>query len=219
MQINTASNKKSGSAIHIDKYPDECPYCHRGIDPNYLSGFHNFEKNVVHLSFFCPRLDCGSYFIGEYAVNYNANFCLARTLLGSIKQKEFSETILNISPDFVDIFYQASTAEQGGLNQICGVGYRKALEFLIKDYIISKDSELKETVEKLLLGKCINDYIKNDRIKDISKRAVWIGNDETHYVRKWIGKNIQDLKLLIDLTVHWIETEALTDKMISSMPE
>ena len=78
---------------------------------------------------------------------------------------------------------------------------------------------LQETVEKLLLGKCINDYLKNDRIKDIAKRATWIGNDETHYVRKWIGKNITDLKLLIDLTVHWIETEDLTDKMISSMPE
>ena len=93
------------------------------------------------------------------------------------------------------------------------------MEFLVKDYIIYKDNNLKETVEKLLLGRCINEHIINEKIKDIAKRATWIGNDETHYVRKWIGKSITDLKLLINLTVHWIETEDLTEKMISSLPE
>jgi hypothetical protein len=33
----------------------------------------------------------------------------------------------------VEIAQQASDAEQYGLDQIAGVGYRKALEFLIKD--------------------------------------------------------------------------------------
>lgn len=219
MQINVTSNRKQGTSVFIDKYPDECPHCHRGVDPTFLNGFRHFDNHLLHLSFFCPRLDCNKYFIGEYEEDNSDHFYLTKTYLGRHKQKEFSETILGISPDFVEIYYQASTAEQNGLNQICGVGYRKALEFLIKDYIIYKNNNLKDTVEKILLGKCINDYIKNDKIKDIAKRATWLGNDETHYVRKWIGKNITDLKLLIDLTVHWIETEDLTDKMISSMPE
>ena len=70
-----------------------------------------------------------------------------------------------------------------------------------------------------MLGKCINEHIENQKLKDIAKRATWLGNDETHYVRKWQGKNITDLKLLIDLTVHWIETEILTEKLIAEMPE
>lgn len=41
-------------------------------------------------------------------------------------------------------------------------------------------------------------------IKEMAKRAVWLGNDETHYVRKWEDKDIQDLKNLIDLTVYFI---------------
>ncbi len=122
--------------------------------------FRHFEKGLLHLAFFCPRLDCNSYFIGEYEQERSDNFYLTRTLLGRLKQKEFSETIIGISSDFVEIFYQAKSAEQNGLNQICGVGYRKALEFLIKDYIVYKDNNLQETVEKLLLGKCISDYIK-----------------------------------------------------------
>jgi hypothetical protein len=219
MQLTVNTNKKQGSPVHVDKYPDECPYCHRGIDPTFLNGFRNFENETLHLAFFCPRLDCNNYFIGKYAFGHSDYFYFDHILLGWLKQKGFSQIITDISPDFTEIYRQASIAEQGELDQICGVGYRKALEFLIKDYVIYKDSSLKETVEKILLGKCINDYIKNDRLKDISKRATWLGNDETHYVRKWIGKNITDLKLLIDLTVHWIETENLTDKIILSMPE
>jgi len=49
-----------------------------------------------------------------------------------------------------------------------------------------------------MLSACIQQYIDNEKIKLVSKRAVWIGNDETHYVRKWIEKDIEDLKRLID---------------------
>jgi len=52
MQINVTSNRKQGSGIYINKYPDECPFCHRGIDPNFLNGFRHFEKGLLHLAFF-----------------------------------------------------------------------------------------------------------------------------------------------------------------------
>jgi hypothetical protein len=147
------------------------------------------------------------------------NFELIRTYLGIHQGKTFPDIIKNISENFIETYRQASVAEQNDLDQICGPGYRKALEFLIKDYIIYKDISLKESVEKLLLGKCIDAYITNDKIKDIAKRAAWLGNDETHYIRKWIHKDINDLKMLIDLTIHWIEMENLTEQMISSMPD
>ena len=51
------------------------------------------------------------------------------------------------------------------------------------------------------------------------KRAVWLGNDETHYVRKWEDKDISDLKRLIKLTVNWIENNLLTQDYMSTMEE
>ena len=69
------------------------------------------------------------------------------------------------------------------------------------------------------MASCINDYVDNSKIKTVSKRAVWLGNDETHYVRKWEGKNLHDLKTLIDLTLHWIEMEKLTESFEAEMPE
>ena len=103
--------------------------------------------------------------------------------------------------------------------EICGVGYRKAIEFLIKDYTIGKDPASRITIEKKMLMVCINDYVDDNRIKSVAKRAVWLGNDETHYVKKWAGKNLGDLKKLIDLTVHWIEMEKLSESFEADMPD
>ena len=117
------------------------------------------------------------------------------------------------------IYNQAFSAEQYNLTEICGVGYRKALEFLIKDYLIINNPDETEKIQKKLLGSCISEYIDNTRLKSVAKRAVWLGNDETHYIRKWETKDLQDLKKLIELTLHWIEMETLSESLESEMPE
>lgn len=53
----------------------------------------------------------------------------------------------------------------------------------------------------------------------MASRAVWLGNDETHYTRKWEDKDINDLKSIIELTLHWIESEIRTQKLLEDMPE
>jgi len=54
-------------------------------------------------------------------------------------------------------------------------------------------------------------------VKDCVERAVWLGNDETHYVRKWEASDISDLKMLIDLTAHWMTSELLTERYLKDM--
>jgi hypothetical protein len=46
-----------------------------------------------------------------------------------------------------------------------------------------------------------------------------LGNDETHYVRKWEDKDLTDLKTVIELTLHWIEMAEMTDSVMNDMPE
>ena len=108
-----------------------------------------------------------------------------------------------------------------GLNQICGVGYRKALEFIIKDYLLMNisDESKRDSIRKKFLGNCIKEDVSSTNIKEVAKRAVWLGNDETHYTRIWIEKDVSDLKHLIDLTIRWIENEIETQRLLASMPE
>jgi hypothetical protein len=44
-----------------------------------------------------------------------------------------------------------------------------------------------------------------------------LGNDETHYVREWADKDLQDLKRIIKVTLHWLEMEAEHEKYESEM--
>lgn len=130
-----------------------------------------------------------------------------------INFREFDSLIKNLSNEFVNIYIQAEQAEKEGLLKICGMAYRKALEFLIKDYLISKlkSNEEKELIKNKFLGKCIEEDIKDPRIKEMAKRANWLGNDETHYIRKYEDKDLEDLKKLIEITIHFISIEKLSE--------
>lgn len=133
--------------------------------------------------------------------------------------REFNNEVKNISSQFVIIYNQAYTAEQQNLLEICGVGYRKAIEYLIKDYTIKENPEKEDNIKRMQLSNVISTYVNDPKIKSVAKRATWLGNDETHYVRKWNGKDLRDLKVLIELTVHWIEMEILTKSFENDMPD
>ena len=61
-------------------------------------------------------------------------FKITETSIGKPRLKQFHGEISELSENFVEIYGQSQVAENQGLNKICGVGYRKALEFLIKDF-------------------------------------------------------------------------------------
>ena len=48
----------------------------------------------------------------------------------------FTVVIQEISFDYCSIYNEAHKAEQQGYLQVCGPGYRKALEFLVKDFLL-----------------------------------------------------------------------------------
>ena len=116
---------------------------------------------------------------------------------------------------FYEIFAATQFAEEMGLKEICGMGYRKALEFLIRDYIKLTVDE--EKTKKLTLSTCINNYIDDPKIKEAVKRAVWLGNDETHYYRTWDDKDLQDLKILLHITMNFVDSNLTLERYTKEM--
>jgi hypothetical protein len=55
-------------------------------------------------------------------------------------------------------------------------------------------------------------------LKKIAKRAICLGNDETHVVRKWKEKDLQHLKDLIDITVVCIKRSEKIKSYNQEMP-
>lgn len=214
----------STTARPIDKFPDSCPFCHKGIKPEYKSGWFKYPE--IQAIFMCPFESCGKFFISYYTSLVESSSEKPKTMYNyirsvpyEIQKKEFSETIEKISLNLCNIFNEAKEAEERRLMEICGPGYRKALEFLIKDYLIREKGEKSEAVENKSLGKCIAEFIDDKRIKDCAKKVTWLGNGEICYFKKWQDKDLSDLKALIDLTVKWIESETLTRKIVEERHE
>jgi hypothetical protein len=128
------------------------------------------------------------------------------------KEEEFDEPIKRVSMNFVRIYNQAKEAEERGLKDICGIGYRKALEFLIKDYLIEINREKAEAIKKNhSLEQVINTYVTDHKIRFLTQRATWLGNDHAHYMKKWGDKEVEDLKNLIKASLHWISAEKVLE--------
>jgi hypothetical protein len=220
-----------GEKYHLDLEPEQCPICHFAIAPRTLIAVLSANpdrdagvKAYMDVAFQCVRRDCGSIFIGLYS-NHGLleeddeieSFEFYGVLPSMFRKPDLSEEITQLSPNFAEIYGQAAAAEHYMLNQIAGVGYRKALEFLIKDYCIYRHPDKKEEIKAKFLDKCIKTYVDDANIKDCAELATWLGNDETHYVRRWEDKDIKDLKALVNLTMTWIQTNLLTEKYRKEM--
>jgi uncharacterized protein DUF4145 len=227
MPIGTQAN--FDGAAHqctLDRMPDECPICHIAVAPNIL-GAQTATADWFEYVFGCPREACRHIFIARY-VNVTRpgagsggpySYRLEKVMPVTPTPPALPKNVAALSPLFTKIFGQAHTAEQTGLDEIAGVGFRKALEFLVKDYAISREKAKEEEIKAMLLSQCISTFVKDERIREVTKRAAWLGNDETHYVRKWGDKDLKDLKALIHLAVNWIDMELTTQEMLRDMPQ
>ena len=201
------------------EYPDECPICNSKIFPNKHSEIFNKSVKLVSIFFSCPA--CGKGFISHYEYNpirvrqfdnMNYNYLeLIDSYPKFPKQKKFDNTIENLSPSFTKIYNQAVAAESYNLDLISGMSYRKALEFLIKDYCIFRNKNEESKIKSMQLGQVIDLYIDSPKIKNLAKASTWIGNDETHYTKKFENKDINDLKRFIDTTVAFITYDLISD--------
>ncbi|MBW7914182.1 MAG: DUF4145 domain-containing protein [Taibaiella sp.] len=216
MRLNALTKDDTKITVEIDQTPNNCPYCHRVIISKLISSFAAGDD--LRIVFRCPNDECEEIFIGMYTPLYSNTYSLSGISAGNFSAKKYSITITEISPVFIEIYNQAEFAEQNNLIHISGVGYRKALEFLIKDYLILLKPEDEEQIKKKPLGNCIKESVDNKNLKTVAERATWLGNDEAHYIRRWVDKDITDLKRLIDLSVHWIEMEIETKKYLEGMP-
>lgn len=210
--------------ITLDGQPEECPACHKGQKPHDLNlSFLSTEKkdNFHRLQrvYRCVFTECEAMFIAIYAYPLEDKALFVRSTPQRFVAKGWEESIKAVSPDFVEIYSQASEAESRELDKIAGPGYRKALEFLVKDWLIANNTDEAENIRNKLLGNCINEYINEGVIKDVASRASWLGNDETHYSRKWTEKDINDLKRLIELTASWINMLELSSHAVQDMPK
>ncbi len=217
---NSNSNSRTGTV----ELPNECPWCYSKISPNII-GQNTFDYYVNTKSFQgsllleCPN--CKNHFHKSYDLEFgvNSNFTSKPLHKSPVPRSnfEYPKEVDTICPEFEKIISQTTHAEGLGLDHLAGIGYRKGIEFLVKDYLIELKNFEREKIESKQLGQCIRD-IEDYRIQTLAKAATWIGNDETHYSRKH-DRNINDMKrflhaltLLVSLEKSVIDAEEFVDE-------
>ncbi|VXB42810.1 conserved hypothetical protein [Pseudomonas sp. 8BK] len=221
-------NPDGGNNVEYDFPPDICPQCHHALNPKVLeatlNGNSSSNGTLLEIAFKCTHRSCQSMFIGQYERRLTQSggakvgvFHFKQSIPQKYLAPKIPPEVEEISASFKAIYEQACAAETFQLNEIAGVGYRKALEFLIKDYCIHKKPEQEESIKTSLLGAVINNHVEDVNLKTCAQRAAWLGNDETHYVRKWENKDIKDLKTLIELSCVWVRSSVLTEKYLAEM--
>lgn len=212
--FNADNTQESTTCAYRDV--TECPLCHYALEPKPLGAYYvAAERSHVHSALsvleFCPR--CRSVFVACYRsddsmrTSSTADFgepILCAPARAAIKK--IPDGVRGISPDFAETYTQAHVAEATGLSSICGVGYRKALEFLVKDYLCSKAPQDAEQIKKEFLGASIK-RIQDHRLKVLAERGTWIGNDEAHYVKKHTDLDLEQMKRFIRAMLNYIESE------------
>lgn len=225
MTVAVDAKDIDGSPSHFDlnRYPDSCPVCHHHVEPKAIGTAHVKMGGLsvrLQLTFRCPRRDCQRLFIGTYNDDSHTRvLALYSTAPFTPESPEHPEKIAELSPSFIEIYKQAVHAEHLKLTEIAGMGYRKSLEFLVKDFAIKKRPDSEETIKRSFLGNVIEQFIDDNNVKRSAKRATWLGNDESHYVRKWESKDIKDLKALIQLSRNAIDNVLLGDQYENEMSD
>ena len=206
----------SNNALHKDddiefniQFPCFCPHCSQNIFVKHLKSFHirpTYGGSItIYANFLCPS--CEEIFMAIYK-GYPAETLIPFKIIPETSERiDFDTDISKISPGFIKIYNESFQAEQNGLTEICGMGYRKALEFLVKDFAINLHPEEIEKIKKQPLAQCIENFIDSPKIKTLSKASAWIGNDETHYCRQHEDYNIDHLKAFINASVSYINSE------------
>lgn len=176
---------------------------------NLLYSTYEFNQEVEYKQYLykCWNKHCNSLIVTICRNNEeNVKFMYPQ----SPESFDFSqfENIKNISPNFVSVFNDAHSVDVLWYKEIAWPWYRKAMEYLLKDYalyLVWDNEEKKEKIIKEWIMDCIKWYIKDSGFQELAKHTMWLWNDQVHYYQKREDKDIDYLKWMIETAMNYIE--------------
>lgn len=163
--------------------PTLCPNCGARNNPiTELIGFKKVGSYIIcayiHRCTSCQKYH---YTVQKYYKSFAINMIM---IYPETSYTKFDEVISKTSEKFIDIYQQAELAESHNCYELAGMGYRAALEVLIKDYALNVLHDNKQYIEQLTLNDAIEHYFKgkDHEMDNITANVVRInGNNLVHW--------------------------------------
>ena len=222
MAFRMEISNRENTHIAIDFLPEACPICNTQIVPTALSAYiqenEEYSKQFANVFYGCTK--CAEVFCVTYAIttefDHNQYSAIPISILPIPQNKMLiSEAIIERFPTAIKLFRDAEFADNHGLVDLSGIGYRKALEHLIKDALIELDIAKHEDVVRLTLNDAINKCLDAPKLQKAAHSARILGNDFAHYEQRCENPTVERLKSLIKLTFYWLEAELEHKKLVS----
>jgi hypothetical protein len=121
----------AGGATYTVEVPDQCPLCHLFGDTEVVVAHIVKGVEGVQVVFRYACTQCRRLFIGTYGPPGSSK--LLGLAPAEPDPRGFPDSIAAISPTFVSVYREAAIAQHLNLMPVAGPGFRKALEFLVKD--------------------------------------------------------------------------------------
>ncbi len=202
--LNQPWNKRSKYKI-----TDLCPNCGVSNNPTTkLEGyFYRGERALALFSHFCTS--CQRYHwslqIIYPDIEHEPDLLFVHP---SAQLTPIDSKLIKLSPRFERMYHSAERAENVGDYDLAGMGYRAALEILIKDYAVEFTDEDKARIAKYKLNDAISHFYKNDQTAQISADVVRIyGNDYAHWDQPEQFNSeatLGQLKAYLQIFISWV---------------
>lgn len=210
-------NSGSGSQRTLPfEIPETCPHCGKPMSPRFFyavsqANDYTSTDNTDTVAILLQCIMCDKFFTRMFLLNeYNERDCLEEVTLTYTPpiSSDIPENIIETSERFPEIYNQALQAKQYGLKEIYGMGLRKALEFLVKDFAIHLNPNQESKIKKQQLGQVIKENFNSfPNIKNLFTAAAWIRNDETHYERQHPDKDAETIQKFIATVMFQISSQ------------
>lgn len=197
--------------------PIVCPHCSSALQPiitDYrLLVYDDCADRLLVISY--KGNCCFKSFYATY--EYSKRNAKLLDVFPHLKPTVLPKNIIDLSPRFASLYEQSYTAEQNGHVELAGSGYRNAIEVLIKDFAIKKLNAPSDEVCGIKLYDAIGKYLKEVNIDTSAADVVRVlGNDYTHYERKYDDIDFIVVKKYLEIFLQQIETKLLLMEPIVS---
>lgn len=200
----------SSTFANFDK-PMTCPHCGYGTDGVFRDHhiFHYEPGYFVVLCFRCTH--CQKNFFAEYETPNTTSPLNLRFvhLFPDTDIAQPPELLSKLSPRFADLHNQAKTAESKSLIDIAAVGFRAALEVLVKEFAITELNEPAADVESKSLAAVIGMYLQQADLVKTADVVRILGNDYAHFKKSYPQHDFELLVRYYDIFLNLINTKLM----------
>lgn len=196
------------------KLPNVCPICNCAIDVSnacYLN-WHDMHSqsepfDVISV-YYCHHCHNGFVVMHHMKMQKNEYIEKSQSVYPTTTPNlQIDEDIRQISPEFYEVYNQCLIAKNEGLNQLYGMGFRKALEKLVTDFVINQNPDDIDKIRRMTLHNRIETYFKDSDLKSDLMACKRLGNNEAHYENCNTDDDLQLFEDLIEDTLYYIHRE------------